>query len=418
MLDSSLDGSSDMTPERERDAQADASDDTSEAEDGGSTDARTEPGRSNYDELKKLQWKPLSWAPAKCNAQVATDVSTLLPEPWTLYPDLPWEPKVASNATACARSEDTWGWPMPSNSNERLYHLSDRDAADSPDQALVVFDTQGKPKLALRYRSWCGLKTHDTASSEPCYSLYDTIACGDLVDPALVYGSGGGEFAVGDDLVATNGGTSVTLHDRRDPQAKPTVVESAYPLERLAVHGPTVLSIAEIPVGDRYRRRLVRSDHGGEWEILRRYLGREVLGMVADESQIAWIEVDSVEGDDLRSGTLFTALWPAPGAPLLAKRVREIDGLLPERPHASRMALRHGYFAYAALFGVRLYRMSDGARWDVPLPQIDDYQGTLLAPVWMDDTYVTFSLNATREGWRGSLARCPIADVLKAAPSE
>lgn len=418
ILEPSLDGSSDTGQQNDGDAQVGVD------RDAGRSDAGDGSGQGTaVERLLNLPWRPLSWAPAHCDAQVATDVSTLIPWffAWEPFPANAPEgaPVPSSNASGCSFASSFSGGPHPAGGYEQYVRSlggNHWEPKQFPGHILLIFDAQLVPKLVIRANASCQFKTA-TTGREPCYAVGGAIACGDIVDPAPVFpgsGWGVGELAVGEDLVAIGGGG---FYQRRDPQAQlafPENPEDRYTLKRLAVHGPTLLSIGEETVNGRTRRRLVRSDHGGEWEVLRRF-GRDVLDMAADETQIAWVEVDSLAGDEPRRGTLFAALWPAPGAPLVPTRVRELDDVQTELLwDQSAFTLRHGYLAHAARPGARLYRMSDGARWDVPVPWVHP---TVLQPIWLDDTYVTYVLSPTGEA-PSLLVRCPIADVLSVAPSE
>lgn len=390
-----------------RDDTADAGSD--DALDAGS-DASTDPAQTFPERLAKLAWIPLPWAPEWCEAQVATDVSSLEAVPWVAAP---------SGASAC----QVWGAGVPRYKMEAHAGGGFELTVGVNPESLVVYDDLGAPKYALRSR--CPAVVTSTGS-EPCYAFtgqQSRIKCGGLLGDSPVFESSEPVYswAASEELLVGRNGQRfsyvTSFFDRAAPSAMPTVVESGKQVSETQVLGTTALAISETEwdAPDPERRKLVRSIDAGPWQLLHDPGTRNVLTFASDGSQITWIEVDSLARFELsqggtvaQEGTLYRAPLPAPGATLVPTQVSALDVVW----RTDQLALVNGVIAHKAFSaGVHLYRLSDGGHWRVPTPYPSDH----VYSVRLDDTNVTYELTPPENSWSTQI-RCSLATVM-AGPS-
>lgn len=387
----------------ENDTQVDASSDR-DASEGG------EPKQTLPEQLNRLTWIPLTWAPEYCEAQIATAVDSLDEIPWTVAP---------GNASAC----EVWGdgnWPR-----YRMQVHPGGGFEVRSGSTLIVCDDQGVPKFALRAR--CRITSANTGSA-PCYAIspgqHARIKCGDLLGESPVFESDLGidSLAASEDLILGRMGYDYAWHttfiDRTGASA-PTLAYSGKQVLAATVHGTTALAISETEWDDAdpERRKLVRSIDAGPWQLLHDPGERNVLTFATDGKQVAWIEVDALAGFVAKEGgllpqegTLYLAPLPAPGAALMPIHVSDLDvtGLSDE------LALVNGVIAHQGFSeGVHLYRVSEHAhtRWKVPLPE--EYDNVYSS--WLGETHVTYELTPPENYW-SMLIRCPLATVMGGPP--
>jgi hypothetical protein len=356
-------------------------------------------------DLGKLSWTALDWAPEDCHARIARDVSSL--------PALAWAPAQGA-AAACEIARR--GTPHVAGGYESRHS----PIADD-DQAVVVYAPDGTPRYAIRSARLCGV-TMMIAGSETCHGLttqvglsstYDTrIKCGDPLGASPVYATAKALASIGtspDTIVLASFPDMSTVSFRRaDKPALPITLAPGGDIWGLAAHGSTAVSWIFKVESNKFAGKLVRSENGAAWAMLRDPAPKHVASLNATDTQLAWLETDEQTVSKYLSAQLWVAPWPSSGAALQPRSVGTVTNLY----YDDRLALSDRYFAHARTEAVHLYRLSDGSHYVVPVPeQVQRFTGSE-NKTWLDDSYVSYAALG-REDSEWALVRCRLAELAK-----